>query len=170
MRRWFALPVLLLVLPVSAIAAPTCEVSEQGMTRVLKALCGSPNGAAPAADCVAIEDTRTHIFEAVVFIEGLTQCGKRQRQLAQSAFAGLAEIRESLAALARCAGVEIDVSSLIAEARAEVQSNSQICPTGEALQHATNVAMAFSRAQDVLPSLYKEAGVIIDAEGNVREE
>lgn len=167
--RFSALLALLLALPMSVSAAPVCEVSDQGMVMIMKVLCGTQGDVAPNADCVSVDNTRTDILEATVVLASLSKCSESQRALVDSAFIGLRDVQQALAALARCTGVEIDVPALIADVRGEVEARGPSCPTGDGLHYATAMAEKFSRMQDFLPGLYAEAGVAIDAEGNVRE-
>ena len=155
-------------------AEQLCSLSEQGRIRVLRTMCTTEAENAPADACISLEKMKMNTLESSIFIEALSRndCDEADKKLAHDAFAGLSKILDAEAVLARCFGIEMDVSNMIAEARAELQEKSKglACPSAGALEYSRQQAAKFLQAEALVPMIYQEAGVVVDSAGNVTEK
>ena len=175
-----AAAIILALLPSYTMAAPICQVSQAIQQRILFSICGEL-GSHPAREgksCI-LPTTSLNIQEAVIFTAFIERCGKRD--FAEQAYRGIARVYGTFATMARCTGVDLDIDGMIAAARSKEAANSagRACPPAQS--DAAKMALAgvvkFWQAETdsnamalIERGIYGEAGVAVDAKGNVTEK
>jgi len=167
-----------LVAPLSnASAEPTCNISQKTQDRIPTIICGS-SGDTSSVDCI-LSTTKLNIGEAVIFTALIERCGNRN--FAEQTYRGITRTYGAMATMARCVGVNMDIDAIVAEARSKelALAAGRTCPPpqSDAAKASVQPIIRYWQAEtdanfwaQITQDLYAEAGVAVDADGNVTEK